>query len=183
MSESTCGFKSRQPHHLASLKEMPLYARVVELADSLDSGSSVHYGRAGSSPASRTKTRGLLIGSPLVLGFSRLGRLPPCGRLFVPHQSLCLFANIGQNDVIPACFRLEMSSDCCFSLTGMRAPGFRNGVQRSLSGLTGCRPTPSRSLCRLRQKNEKPDPAADGKQVRVFALWYARADSNRWPSA
>ena len=31
-------------------------ARVVELADSLDSGSSVQYGRAGSSPASRTKT-------------------------------------------------------------------------------------------------------------------------------
>ena len=31
------------------------YARVVELADSLDSGSSAHYGRAGSSPASRTK--------------------------------------------------------------------------------------------------------------------------------
>ena len=30
------------------------YARVVELADSLDSGSSVHYARAGSSPASRT---------------------------------------------------------------------------------------------------------------------------------
>ena len=32
------------------------YARVVELADSLDSGSSVHYARAGSSPASRTIT-------------------------------------------------------------------------------------------------------------------------------
>jgi hypothetical protein len=32
------------------------HARVVELADSLDSGSSVHSGRAGSSPASRTKT-------------------------------------------------------------------------------------------------------------------------------
>ncbi len=31
------------------------HARVVELADSLDSGSSVHYARAGSSPASRTK--------------------------------------------------------------------------------------------------------------------------------
>ena len=28
---------------------------MVELADSLDSGSSVHYARAGSSPASRTK--------------------------------------------------------------------------------------------------------------------------------
>ena len=31
-------------------------ARVVELADSLDSGSSVHSGRAGSSPASRTNS-------------------------------------------------------------------------------------------------------------------------------
>ena len=30
-------------------------ARVVELVDSLDSGSSVHSGRAGSTPASRTK--------------------------------------------------------------------------------------------------------------------------------
>ena len=29
---------------------------MVELADSLDSGSSAHYGRAGSSPASRTKS-------------------------------------------------------------------------------------------------------------------------------
>ena len=31
------------------------FARVVELADSLDSGSSVQYGRGGSSPPSRTK--------------------------------------------------------------------------------------------------------------------------------
>ena len=31
------------------------YARVVELVDSLDSGSSVHYAREGSSPSSRTK--------------------------------------------------------------------------------------------------------------------------------
>ena len=35
------------------------HARVVELADSLDSGSSVHYARAGSSPASRTKQKTL----------------------------------------------------------------------------------------------------------------------------
>ena len=35
--------------------ERQQHARVVELADSLDSGSSVLYGRAGSSPASRTK--------------------------------------------------------------------------------------------------------------------------------
>ena len=34
-------------------------ARVVELADSLDSGSSAHYGRAGSSPASRTNRKTL----------------------------------------------------------------------------------------------------------------------------
>ena len=33
------------------------HARVVELADSLDSGSSVQYARAGSSPASRTKVK------------------------------------------------------------------------------------------------------------------------------
>ena len=57
MSESTCGFKSRQPHQVRSRKGHLLYARVVELADSLDSGSSVHYGRAGSSPASRTKKK------------------------------------------------------------------------------------------------------------------------------
>ena len=31
---------------------------MVELADSLDSGSSAHYGRAGSSPASRTISSG-----------------------------------------------------------------------------------------------------------------------------
>ena len=36
---------------------MKRHARVVELADSLDSGSSVLYGRAGSSPASRTMGR------------------------------------------------------------------------------------------------------------------------------
>ena len=36
-------------------KLKPIYARVVELVDSLDSGSNVHSGRAGSSPASRTK--------------------------------------------------------------------------------------------------------------------------------
>ena len=38
------------------------YARVVELADSLDSGSSAHYGRAGSSPASRTIEKPLKTG-------------------------------------------------------------------------------------------------------------------------
>ena len=52
----TCGFKSHHSHHfLFRLREKNFgYARVVELADSLDSGSSAHYGRAGSSPASRT---------------------------------------------------------------------------------------------------------------------------------
>ena len=38
------------------IKRRRLYGRVVELVDSLDSGSSVHCGRAGSSPASPTKT-------------------------------------------------------------------------------------------------------------------------------
>ena len=43
------------------------YARVVELADSLDSGSSVHYGRAGSSPASRTKKERHLLEAGVLL--------------------------------------------------------------------------------------------------------------------
>ena len=54
-------------------------ARVVELADSLDSGSSVHYARAGSSPASRTKTKGHPKGCPFVLGSVRRGRPTPFG--------------------------------------------------------------------------------------------------------
>ena len=37
-----------------SRQEWRIYGRVVELVDSLDSGSSVHCGRAGSSPASPT---------------------------------------------------------------------------------------------------------------------------------
>ena len=55
MTHKSCGFKSRQPHQFFFKKDC-LCARVVELADSLDSGSSVHYARAGSSPASRTKS-------------------------------------------------------------------------------------------------------------------------------
>ena len=51
--------------------ERQQYARVVELADSLDSGSSVHYARAGSSPASRTKIRNLRVSDFLFFqGFS-----------------------------------------------------------------------------------------------------------------
>ena len=50
------------PHAKCYIKQAlndKAYARVVELADSLDSGSSVHSGRAGSSPASRTTPRKL----------------------------------------------------------------------------------------------------------------------------
>ena len=39
------------------VKRRRTYGRVVELVDSLDSGSSVHCGRAGSSPASPTKKK------------------------------------------------------------------------------------------------------------------------------
>ena len=42
------------------------YGRVVELVDSLDSGSSVHCGRAGSSPASPTKIKGHPFGCPFI---------------------------------------------------------------------------------------------------------------------
>jgi hypothetical protein len=40
------------------------------LADSLDSGSSVHYGRAGSSPASRTKKERHLLEADVFLFLS-----------------------------------------------------------------------------------------------------------------
>ena len=55
------------------------YARVVELADSLDSGSSVHYARAGSSPASRTKKKDTTFVVSFFLGFAGQRRLPPFG--------------------------------------------------------------------------------------------------------
>ena len=45
----------RPPNFFSSSRTSYIHGRVVELVDSLDSGSSVHYGRAGSSPASPTK--------------------------------------------------------------------------------------------------------------------------------
>ena len=48
------GLTTREPCAILFERSKIAYARVVELADSLDSGSSVHSGRAGSSPASRT---------------------------------------------------------------------------------------------------------------------------------
>ena len=46
-------YSSAEAKHQSETK----YGRVVELVDSLDSGSSVHCGRAGSSPASPTKKK------------------------------------------------------------------------------------------------------------------------------
>ena len=44
-------------YYTLALRRETKYGRVVELVDSLDSGSSVHCGRAGSSPASPTKKK------------------------------------------------------------------------------------------------------------------------------
>ena len=44
-------------YYTVALRRTTKYGRVVELVDSLDSGSSVHCGRAGSSPASPTKIK------------------------------------------------------------------------------------------------------------------------------
>ena len=46
-------------HSVHTIISLVRDARVVELADSLDSGSSAHSGRAGSSPASRTIEKSL----------------------------------------------------------------------------------------------------------------------------
>ena len=48
-------YRSAEGHGFTREVLKRLYGRVVELVDSLDSGSSVHCGRAGSSPASPTK--------------------------------------------------------------------------------------------------------------------------------
>ena len=59
-NEKTVDFSVYLCYYIQAV-ERQQYARVVELADSLDSGSSVHYARAGSSPASRTKIRNLRV--------------------------------------------------------------------------------------------------------------------------
>ena len=58
--------------------------RVVELVDSLDSGSSVHYGRAGSSPASRTKRRDTRLG---ISSFLLWGCEEPASYTGLPPQT------------------------------------------------------------------------------------------------
>ena len=63
------------------------HARVVELADSLDSGSSVQYARAGSSPASRTKRSQALSG----LGFFCFQETTVAQGLETPAPSLLRF--------------------------------------------------------------------------------------------
>ena len=55
------GLTSAQRYDILSEQSKSTYARVVELADSLDSGSSVHSGRAGSTPASRTRKNNLCL--------------------------------------------------------------------------------------------------------------------------
>ena len=61
-----------------ALKSAVPHARVVELADSLDSGSSVHYARAGSSPASRTKKKDTTFVVSFFLDAAPFGISMPC---------------------------------------------------------------------------------------------------------
>ena len=60
-------------------------ARVVELADSLDSGSSAHSGRAGSSPASRTISK-----NPAVLATAGFSFFIKGLRVFCCVDFLCI---------------------------------------------------------------------------------------------
>ena len=106
----TCGFKSRHPHHFSFLRRL-LYARVVELADSLDSGSSVHYARAGSSPASRTRQKETCFDTSLFVwyrGFAA-SRSNSLGRESPPfpnptHANLKRHARVG---VLHSCYKKE----------------------------------------------------------------------------
>ena len=69
----------------AIIIEHPQYARVVELADSLDSGSSVHYARAGSSPASRTTSEQSPLCSGVFLCLRQKRRHPPAPLLLLSN--------------------------------------------------------------------------------------------------
>ena len=77
-----------------SSRETAHDARVVELADSLDSGSSVHSGRAGSSPASRTRNPAIVE----IAGFSCISALSGVSLSRVPAP---FFANVEDREVLP----------------------------------------------------------------------------------
>ncbi len=64
------------------------YARVVELADSLDSGSSVHYARAGSTPASRTKKKDTASAVSFFFYFNRPRPPEPLSRISTNQANL-----------------------------------------------------------------------------------------------
>ena len=71
-------------YYSEALRETPSeseYGRVVELVDSLDSGSSVHCGRAGSSPASPTKKKRTSKWMSVSFWYVGLERAAPVGRL------------------------------------------------------------------------------------------------------
>ena len=61
-----------------SLRDSDSYGRVVELVDSLDSGSSVHCGRAGSSPASPTRIKAHPFGCAFIFDLTA-GKPAPAG--------------------------------------------------------------------------------------------------------
>ena len=69
-------------------------ARVVELADSLDSGSSVHSGRAGSSPASRTR-------NPAIVEIAGFFLYIRAFRRFIVARARAVFANVEDREVLP----------------------------------------------------------------------------------
>ena|GEM_PF-5470623 len=104
----------------------PIHARVVELADSLDSGSSVHSGRAGSSPASRTKKTVPPLGGSVFFWYEttdedlvsrrRAGDYPraeaqDCGKRGPPDakREACPLQNMA-----PSCCFTRDGASCCF---------------------------------------------------------------------
>ena len=66
-----------------------------------------------------------------------------------------------------------------FSLT-LEIRGRMDRKGRRHRGDTATRSTTG--LRRFMQENEKTEPVAYGKQIRIFRFWYARLDSNQWPT-
>ena len=77
------------------------YGRVVELVDSLDSGSSVHCGRAGSSPASPTMKKarfGVLFSTKSTFS---VGEIPLRGVKYACGGEWILFHILRQQNISP----------------------------------------------------------------------------------
>ncbi len=168
-----------------------LFARVVELADSLDSGSSAHYGRAGSSPASRTKkedirldvlffcVRGGLDLKPIDTGAPRKSA-SFCGeRTNSGASESCRLRRdegcVACEDAVPP--RAPLARPSTLTMAGLepaRLPHIKNSLTRGSFLRSVFRGAPPSRTC---PESAGRCPAAARRQRRGTAPWWRRGRS------